>query len=214
MSEFKAWPKTPRLFRDITITEKIDGTNAAVQIHKLEGEVYGDKLMVAEVEQEDGVYGVWAQSRKRLITPQDDNAGFARWVSNQAHHLVPALGPGTHYGEWWGQGIQRNYGMNHKRFSLFNTSKWNDLFYLAEDHHWAHLRVAGIDVVPVMYEGPFSETAVKLALADLRMNGSIANPDYDNPEGVIVYHHAANSVFKVLLENDEIPKGLVSTSVA
>ena len=30
--EFKEWPKTPRLLRNITITEKIDGTNAAIGI--------------------------------------------------------------------------------------------------------------------------------------------------------------------------------------
>lgn len=32
MIEFKAWPKIPRLFRDVIITEKIDGTNAAIHI--------------------------------------------------------------------------------------------------------------------------------------------------------------------------------------
>lgn len=29
---FQAWPKTPRLFRSMIITEKIDGTNGAIII--------------------------------------------------------------------------------------------------------------------------------------------------------------------------------------
>lgn len=29
---FQPWPKTPRLFREIVVTEKIDGTNAQVFI--------------------------------------------------------------------------------------------------------------------------------------------------------------------------------------
>lgn len=36
--EFQPWPKIARLNREITITEKIDGTNAAVIITE-EGEV-------------------------------------------------------------------------------------------------------------------------------------------------------------------------------
>ena len=30
--DFTEWPKTPRLFRDMIVTEKIDGTNSAVGI--------------------------------------------------------------------------------------------------------------------------------------------------------------------------------------
>jgi hypothetical protein len=64
MTEFKPWPKIARLNRDITITEKIDGTNAAVIVTE-EGEVA-------------------AQSRTRIITPDADNFGFARWVAEHA----------------------------------------------------------------------------------------------------------------------------------
>jgi hypothetical protein len=32
MAEFREWPKTPRLFRTIVVTEKIDGTNAAIHV--------------------------------------------------------------------------------------------------------------------------------------------------------------------------------------
>ncbi len=34
--------------------------------------------------------------------------------------------PATYFGEWWGSGVQRGYGLQKgdKRFSLFNVSRW------------------------------------------------------------------------------------------
>lgn len=178
--EFQAFPKIPRLFRDIVITEKIDGTNAAVGVTD-DGEVY-------------------AQSRKRLITPDDDNFGFAHWVSEHADELRVLLGPGLHFGEWWGSGIQRGYGLQkgEKRFSLFNVKRW------------AELEPAfGLGVVPVLYEGPNDEAAVRDVVEELRQWGSRVTPGFMDPEGIIVYHTASNHVYKVTLENDESPKALV-----
>ena len=199
--EFKPWPKTPRLYRDITITEKIDGTNAAVQIVPLDLDAPVDLLATAYVESDGIVFAVYAQSRKRIITPGDDNAGFARWVEDYAVHIVKTLGPGVHFGEWWGQGIQRNYGMTEKRFSLFNTSKWGEVLSVSGDG-------TGLAVVPVLYEGRFGEVFIQECLDDLEYGGSYV-ADFDRPEGIVVYHHAANDVFKVLLENDEYPKGIL-----
>src|SRR5690606_23517611 len=70
--------------------------------------------------------GIYAGSRNRWLTPDKDNFGFARWVAERAEALIPVLGPGLHYGEWWGKGIQRGYGVENKRFSLFNTARWAD----------------------------------------------------------------------------------------
>ncbi len=39
------------------------------------------------------------------------------------------------------------------------------------------------------------------------MTGSKAAPGFDNPEGVVVFHTANSSLFKVTLEGDEKPKG-------
>lgn len=178
--EFKAWPKTPRLFRDMIVTEKIDGTNAAV-------------IVTAEG-------GVAAQSRNRLITPEDDNAGFARWVAENAEALAETLGPGHHYGEWWGQGIQRKYGLDHKRFSLFNVNRYAALDLSA---------VPGLGLVPIVYEGPFDTDAVRGVVETLRAGGSLAAPGFPNPEGIIVFHVAGQKVFKVTLDGDEAPKGAV-----
>jgi hypothetical protein len=204
MIEFKPWPKTPRFYRDVTITEKIDGTNAAVQIIPVTESFPPDEHLRRYVLTKDGnEFDLVAQSRKRVITPEDDNAGFARWAWDNADHLVNTLGPGTHFGEWWGKGIQRNYGMDRKVFSLFNTAKWGDVLSVEPDDR-------GLAVVPVLYEGVISDNAIQVVADGLRQLGSVAVPGFMKPEGIVIYHQAANNVFKVLLENDELPKGLVN----
>src|SRR4051812_25155287 len=102
---FEAFPKIHRLQGPVIVTEKIDGTNG--------------QIIITEANE------VVAASRTRLITLQKDNHGFARWVDTHKETLLRLLGPGRHYGEWWGNGIQRGYGLKAKRFSLFNTSRWN-----------------------------------------------------------------------------------------
>ena len=114
---FKAWPKIPRLENEVYhITEKIDGTNAAIIIKPLEKFV--DALPIWY----NDVYAIGAQSRTRLITPEDDNFGFAKWVKDNAEQLIADLGVGYHYGEWWGNGIQRGYGLEERRFSFYFIS--------------------------------------------------------------------------------------------
>lgn len=219
MIEFQAWPKTPRLFRDITITEKIDGTNAAIIVDKVRPNV--DYVTLAddknrtfvEVYGANGtstpdVYEVGAQSRKRLITPTDDNFGLARWVKDNAETLVETLGEGRHYGEWWGSGIQRGYGLakGEKRFSLFNVHRYLPLIY---DRVMEGKPLAGLDTVPVLYEGPFREEQIEHALYMLAAKGSRAAPGFDKPEGVVVFHSASGHVYKVTLDNDGQPKSAV-----
>lgn len=170
---FESFPKMARLSREIIITEKIDGTNAQVCIG------------------ENGEFMVG--SRTRWITPEDDNFGFARWAYDNRDCLMQ-LGVGRHFGEWWGQGIQRNYGMDSKVFSLFNVSRWADI------------RPECCSVVPTLYRGQFSEDAIMGELDKLKMLGSVAASGFNNPEGIIVYHVAAGIGFKKTLEKDEQPK--------
>lgn len=178
--DFEPFQKIARLTRECTITEKIDGTNGCIFIG------------------ESGEFLVG--SRTRWITPQDDNYGFARWAHENKEDLLK-LGPGRHFGEWWGQGIQRNYSQTRKRFSLFNTSKWSD----------EAARPACCDVVPVLYSGLLDEygvlKGVKAAIKRLTEEGSVAAPGFMKPEGIIIYHHAANLYFKKTLEKDEEWKG-------
>lgn len=200
MTEFVGWPKTPRLFRDMTVTEKIDGTNGAIHIEKISRDLNADDIRPGKIMVGDDAYIVTAQSRKRLIDPSDDNHGFAAWVRDNAESLVTVLGEGIRFGEWWGQGIQRNYGMTQKRFSLFNRHKWSDVRL----HHYCPPQ---LDVVPAIYEGPFETAAVRHCLDVLSEHGSVAVPGFMRPEGVIIYHAAARSMFKALIENDDAPKG-------
>lgn len=195
--EFQAWPKTTRLFRDVVITEKIDGTNAAIHI-SAGYEVHFPsqfELKPGEAIVDGRLWRVGAQSRKRLITPDSDNFGFARWVYDNAAELVDLLGEGIHFGEWWGQGVQRNYGQDGKRFSLFNTARFDDLDEV----------VAGIPVrpVPVLYEDVFDQQQIEHILYLLRVDGSVAAPGFLSPEGICIFHTQSRIVQKVTLDNED-----------
>jgi hypothetical protein len=179
MIEFKEFPKIARLNREVIVTEKIDGTNAAVVI----------------VDDGAGGYAVGAQSRSRVITPADDNFGFARWVQDHQAELS-MLGPGHHFGEWWGSGIQRGYGLTEKRFSLFNVSRWAD----------PAVRPACCHVVPVLATGVAFDPVIA-GLTWLRNGGSVAAPGFMKPEGVVAFHTQGNLLFKATLEKDEEWKG-------
>ena len=210
--DFEPFPKIPRLNRDITVTEKLDGTNAAVLIESAlapGGTPTGpDEIVV------DGVlHRVQAQSRKRIITPgkTTDNYGFAGWVRDNAEELVRLLGPGRHYGEWWGQGIQHGYGLDARRFSLFNPARYP---HIVEANSHPESGEPLVRVVPVLYEGPFGTAPIGDALNHLREAGSVAAPGWMRPEGIIVFHTAARVLFKVTLENDEKPKEVVARETA
>lgn len=179
MTEFVPWPKTRRLFRDIVVTEKIDGTNAAIHV---------DATGVA----------IAAQSRNRLITPDADNYGFARWVHEHAAELGELLGTGVHFGEWWGRGIQRNYGLSERRFSLFNTAAHEELN--------ATVGSVRVGPVPVLYEGTFSEVEIRECLTSLVDYGSYAAPGFPNPEGVCIFHTQTRNVYKVTLDANDAGK--------
>lgn len=168
---FVGYPKIGRLYREIVITEKIDGTNAQVVVSD-DGET------------------VRAGSRNRWITPESDNFGFARWVQDNTEELK-RLGPGRHFGEWWGAGIQRRYGLTEKRFSLFNV------------HRWENDRPACCHAVPVLARGPFSEALIKDAAYRLRTEGSVAAPGFMKPEGIVVFHTHSGALFKYTLDGDD-----------
>ncbi len=218
--EFTAWPKTPRLFRDAVITEKIDGTNAAVVVERhpfgaFAGGSYPDGVIagiVGDARDEAGEpvdeFLVGAQSRSRLLgaTKQTDNMGFGRWVEANAADLVRVLGEGVHFGEWWGNGIQRGYGLpeGDKRFSLFNVHRYGKLLAAAPTE------IPGLGLVPVLDAYTFSTERTREVLARLAETGSQAAPGFMRPEGVIVFHSQSRSVYKALLENDDVPKGAVS----
>lgn len=196
MPEFTPWPKTPRLFREMVITEKLDGTNAAIIITP-DGADEDNHVALAQYRHDETGehwFQLCAQSRTRLITPDRDNHGFARWVRENAKTLAEDLGIGTHFGEWWGQGINRGYGLKEKRFSLFNVSKWQD----ARDI----FTTPQLSVVPVLARDGFDTCIVDDTMYRLEHHGSVAAPGFMNPEGICVYHEAARKVFKYTLNGD------------
>ncbi len=200
---FEPFPKIGRLTRECVITEKIDGTNAQVIIT------------------DDG--RIAAGSRTRLITPGNDNMGFAQWVADHADELIAGLGPGRHFGEWWGSKIQRTYGLTNgeRRFSLFNTTRWADRYAVLSAKHDDAVPNGGLregqqmapaccHVVPELYRGMFSDRVVDNMIAKLRAEGSVAAPGFTNPEGVVAFHTATGVLFKKTLDKDEQPKGRVA----
>lgn len=171
--EFKPFPSISRLSRNIVITEKLDGTNASIFIA------------------EDGNF-IAAGSRTRWLTPENDNYGFCKWVLANWDELAK-LGPGQHFGEWWGQGIQIRYGLKEKRFSLFNTHRWSD----------DAVRPKCCSVVPVLYTGPFNTAQVDSVLEELAFSGSVAAPGFMRPEGIVIYHKHSGTLFKKTIKNDD-----------
>lgn len=165
--EFKPWPKITRVEKRRTpiFTEKIDGTNACIVIGEM-----GEFL---------------CQSRSQFITPEKDNYGFASWAY-QNKEILYSLGPGYHYGEWWGLGIQRGYNLNEKKFSLFNTRRWG-----AHNPNTPSI----CSVVPIL---PVS--TIEEAKQFLLSNGSMAAPGWSKPEGAVMYEPDTDTCFKIIMD--------------
>ena len=233
--EFQEFDKIARLFRDITITEKLDGTNGAIAIStdlSLRPHTDSGETVLNDLVECDGTYTiapwynpengetvpvlVWAQSRSRCIYPGLDNHGFAKWVWENKQALVEVLGPGLHFGEWWGSGIQRGYGLpkGEKRFSLFNTKRWgwlaNTEGLCTDTSESRYVAIPqGLGVVPVLYQGANSTLAVRMCLDKLDTFGSVAAPGFKPAEGVVVFHTAGNCMFKATIVGDDTPKSLI-----
>lgn len=183
--EFSEFTKIARLNREVVVTEKIDGTNASIVVS------------------DDGST-LWAASRNRYITPEDDNFGFARWCHEHKDALL-TLGPGRHFGEWWGAGIQRRYGVPDKRFWLFNVHRMSTRLQGGDPL----CTVPGIGVVPVLWRGMLCDMDAQAILADLKASGSCAAPGFMDPEGIVVFHTASGTLYKMTLDKNDQHKGAV-----
>jgi len=198
MTEFTGFPKISRYSREIIVSEKIDGTNGCIFIG------------------EDGEFLVG--SRKRWITPEQDNHGFAGWAEEHKEELMK-LGPGRHFGEWWGSGIQRGYGFEKgvKRFSLFNVSRWCHFRCKPQQIPCADPRIVKmqdtlpicVGLVPVLWRGLFDDLDIPLILQELSYFGSHASEGFMRPEGIVVYHLAGNVGFKKTFDGDT-PKSMTN----
>lgn len=187
MTEFEAFPKIKRGFdfSQMIITEKIDGTNGQVLIEE------GKITLIG--------------SRKRIITPEDDNYGFAAFIEENRKEIEATLPDGRYFGEWWGEGIQKNpYRVSGKRFSLFYP------------HYWPaeRPRPSCFDVVPILYAGQGEFNKYEEILSELYHKGSVAAPGSQYTEGVVIYFPKFKSMCKITHDGNvhkyEMRGGLVS----
>jgi len=226
--EFQEFRKIPRLSRDMVITEKIDGTNGQIAIFSYNTLLSAFQFNISgnlctEVEefnmkhclcQKNNLYlFVGSKSRWLDTSSKGDNFGFAKWVQSNAEELLK-LGEGRHFGEWYGKGIQRNYGLEEKRFALFNVGKWVNEFDSSRtiENDKQKFCPHCCEVVPILYQGMFDTDMIGNTLMTLKEYGSRAVPGYMNPEGAIIFHSASGQLFKKTLENDEKPKGVKNDS--
>lgn len=198
MPEFRGFPKITRfekfLNSPVTITEKLDGTNACVVI--VPEEDWGNEQPLHVWTAQENVWGMFAQSRKNIITPGKgtDNFGFAQWVKDHCVELTE-LSHGHHYGEWWGGGIQRGYGLDKddKRFSLFNVARPPETLPDC------------CSQVPILDQHTYDVARIESVADVLRTCGSAAAPGYDDPEGVMLWVGGIRQYFKMPF--DQEPKG-------
>ena len=126
-------------------TVKLHGTNASI--------VY-NLLPTHSTQPHEKLY---AQSRNNVITPDNDNAGFAKWVDENYNVLHCILGDfasealgnwdnETHlvvYGEWCGKGIQKGVAVNNceKMFVVFDA-------YLVYEDEMDNPRTCSVGISP------------------------------------------------------------------
>lgn len=168
---------------------KLHGTNAAVRIEM------------------DGT--VTAQSRESLITPEKDNAGFARWVKSQEdawrktmavyskftgeekpdHYLNAIV-----YGEWIGPGIQKGVAVSEipkKSFAIFALRFLdrddNGISFMVEPKHIALYKfneIPDVYILPWYNEGlevDWAESAEELTLDTNLINEWVAKVEANDP---------------------------------
>lgn len=214
--DFIPFPKMARLSRECIITEKIDGTNAQICIAAQPDNEPIPAHSLGLFDHNGALHFIAAGSRNRWITPEDDNHGFASWVARNFDQ-IKLLGPGRHFGEWWGSGIQRGYKLKNgdKRFSLFNVQRWclhgdEPQPISSADPRTVKMQErlpACCGLVPILYRGMFDTQKAENCLLMLSEFGSTAAPGFMKPEGVVVFHVAGNVGFKKTLEKDHEPKG-------
>lgn len=179
--EFKDFGKINRLRTiEMVISEKLDGTNAQICVPEDGGPVF-------------------IGSRNKWITPDDDNAGFARWATPHLESFR-ALGPGRHFGEWYGLGIQRCYELDHKRLAIFNVNRFPEGLPVVPEN---------VHLVPVLYRGPFDTKVIAEVTEKLYRDGSVAVPGFKYPEGVII--EVTGGIRWKITDNGDLHKGATMT---
>jgi hypothetical protein len=191
--DFERFSSLTRFSQGWTITEKLDGTNAQVAWRPKAD--YQSEPGAALTEHEG--YYLFAGSRNRWLSLDKDNMGFARFVSHNVSELFK-LGEGRHFGEWYGSGIKRGYGLTggEKRFALFNSLRWKD----NPD------RPQCCEVVHTFIQDEYlnnPDGAAQGIMTMLKENGSYHAPGFMDPEGIVMFHRKSGVAFKKTFDYDE-----------
>lgn len=167
LTQHRKYPKIHRAENiNCILSEKLDGTNGVIYI----GE---DRKTIK------------AGSRNQWITSQKDNFGFAKFVYDNRQDLLK-MGPGYHYGEWVGPGINRNYDLQERKFYLFPSGK-------------IEARPECCHSIPIEATCTFESLFVvtDFIRQDLVERGSFLNPAYQ-AEGIVIYLRELGKHIKII----------------
>jgi len=197
MAEFIKFPKIPHSNKEkVIVTEKLDGINGQIAIITASLAYYNyHKSIIIAVEaipeDPDNFYMMLVGSHNRYITPEQDNFGFATWVKDNSEELFK-LGDGRHYGEWYGKGIQRGYGLEDKRFALFDALRFG-----AHNPNTPKC----CEVVTILESTSQEDLNLTHWLNVLHDSGSVHVEGFLQPEGVVATYIRSGSRVKRTLEN-------------
>lgn len=163
---------------NVTVTQKLHGTNASIFIFRNE---------------ETNELDLRTGKRTSFCTPELDNAGFANFVYANKAEIIDKLGEGSHYGEWVGPGVNSSEGLvGEKRFVLFDVLKFQDKQLPNR-----------VDVVPLLYSGRYSDEKIIEIMDNLKTNGSKYVKGFMRPEGVVIHILGTNIRFKNVFSAEE-----------
>ena len=209
----------PKGVIEFTGTAKLHGTNASV--------VFTDKG------------GFYAQSRSRVITPEDDNYGFAKFAYDNQGHLerfkwvLNGYGEIIIFGEWCGKGIQSGVGISQldRMFVVFavkGNGKWINpkIWQKRLKDHFGDLKLAGKQIFSI-YDFPYyildinfeyPETAInRLAVLTQRVEEECPVAKQfgvsGTGEGIVWSNHEYGLIFKVKGEKHSVFKAKTLTAV-
>lgn len=153
---FMAWPEIEAFYNIRKYTaahpEILNGNSAV--LYKSKVKLHGTNAAIQFTPEHTLV----CQSRTNIITPQDDNAGFARWVEeNKIEFLRTHFARGAIlYGEWCGPGIQKGVAISEipkKIFAVFAVRPMSGSDNLMiepwEINEWfGGLKIPGLYILP------------------------------------------------------------------
>lgn len=142
MSSFKSFPKIGQYRNALKELAAIQGETGQSKF-KFTGTIklHGTNAAIGYCSKTDSIY---CQSRNRIITADDDNAGFASWVSERQEQFKEFMLKNFNgesalvFGEWCGGNIQKGVALQQlpKMFVIFNSfhrEQWQSSLFLSDE---------------------------------------------------------------------------------